>query len=236
MKLSFDAEKVQRTIRKNTVTSYGLTLVIGLPFPGEICSQIERLQQRLEALAPGRFTWYGLEYLHATLFAPLRGRYREGPPLQREELPADLNGFACDLGDFFNQLDPFSLELAGVHVSQDGVAQVRENTLVQHLMSSLHGHSELDELKHYTGLHVAIGFLNRVPPFDTDEERARFDAALGQLMYIPVGQVPVQQVWLVHYANRTLDRIVGKVPFALGCANDLTVERLLRELGIGCSI
>jgi hypothetical protein len=42
----------------------------------------------------------------------------------------------------------------------------------------------------------------------------------------------VQKVWLVHYANRTLDRIVGKVPFTLGRTNALTVEQLLQELGI----
>ena len=64
MKLSFDVERVQRTIYKNTSTSYGLSLVIGLPFSDEICSQIESIQRRLETLAPGRFTWYGLKHLH----------------------------------------------------------------------------------------------------------------------------------------------------------------------------
>jgi hypothetical protein len=235
MRQSFVADKVRRTIQKNTATSYGLSLVVGLPFPDEICARIGRIQQQLEALAPGRFTWYGLDHLHATLFAPLRGRYREGPPLQREELPADLEGFVRDVVSFFVQLDPFSLELAGVHVSQDGVAEVRENTLVQRLVSSLHRYPELDEPKHRAGLHIAIGFLNKIPPFDTDEGRACFEAGLDQFMSTPVGQVTVQQVWLVHYANRTLDRIVGKVPLALGRANTLTATRLLRELGIAAS-
>jgi len=232
MRLSFDAAEVQRTIRKNAATSYGLSLVIGLPFPDEICHQIERIQRRLEALAPGRFTWYGLEHLHATLFAPLRGRYREWPPLQREELPADLEGFAQDVTHFFAQLKPFSLELAGVRVSRDGVAQVVGNTLVQRLASSLHRHPELDEPKHCAGLHVAIGFLNRVPPFDTDEEQARLAVALDQFAHMPVGQVTVQHVRLVHYANRTLSHIVGTMSLALGQANTLPAERLLRELGI----
>jgi hypothetical protein len=233
---SFVAEKVRRTVQKNTATSYGLSLVVGLPFPDEICARIGRIQQQLEALAPGRFTWYGPVHLHATLFAPLRGRYREWPPLQWQELPADLEGLARDVASFFVQLDPFSLELAGVHVSQDGVAEVRENTLVQRLVSTLRRHPELDEPKHRTGLHVAIGFLNKVPPFDTDEEQARFEAGLDQFMYTPVGQVTVQQVWLVHYANRTLDRIVGKVPLALGRVNTLTAEQLLRELGIASRV
>jgi hypothetical protein len=42
----------------------------------------------------------------------------------------------------------------------------------------------------------------------------------------------VKQVWLVHYANRMLNRIVGRVPLTLGQANSLTVENLLRELGV----
>jgi hypothetical protein len=45
----------------------------------------------------------------------------------------------------------------------------------------------------------------------------------------------VQQVWLVHYANRTLDRIVGRISLTLGQTNFLTAERLLRELGIAAT-
>ena len=90
MRLNLVEQRVKQTIHKNTATSYGLTLVIGLPFPVEIRGRIQNIQKKLEASAPGRITWYGAEHLHTTLFAPLRGRYREGPPLQREELPADL--------------------------------------------------------------------------------------------------------------------------------------------------
>jgi hypothetical protein len=225
-------EKIRQTMYKNTATSFGLTLVVGLPFPAEICNRIRHVQGQLEALAPGRFTWYGADHLHATLAAPLRGRYREQPPLGREELPADLPGFTRDLGDFFAQRRPFSLELVGAHVTPEGLVIIREHTLTQQLASSLQAHPQLDQPKHHRGLHVNIGFFNTVRPFDTDEKQAHFESGLAQLAHTPVGQMRVQQVWLVHYANRTLNRIVGKVPFTLGRANDFTVEHLLRELGI----
>ena len=132
MKLTLIEEKVQQTIRKNTATSYGLTLVIGLPFPPEISTRIQSTQQYLESLVPGRFTWYGLEHLHATLVAPLRGRYRDFPPLQREELPTDLQGFTQNLANFFAHYPPFSLELAGVHLSNNGFVLVSENLSSQY--------------------------------------------------------------------------------------------------------
>jgi hypothetical protein len=232
MKLTFVEAKVRQTIRKNTATSYGLTLVVGLPFPAEIGNRIWHIQGQLEALAPGCFTWYGLDHLHATLLAPLRGRYRDSPPLQREELMADLQGFIQSLIDFFAQHQPFSLELAGVHVTAEGFVMVGENTLVQQLASNLRRYPEFDSPKHLRGLHVAIGYLNTGRPFATDEESVRFEMALAQLTEAPVGRVMVQQIWLVHYANRTLNRIVGKVPFTLGQTNTLDDENLLQELGI----
>ena len=82
-RLMFDEEKVRQIIRKNQATSYGLTLVIGLPFPSDIGSRVQLIQRQLEALTPGHFFWYGLDHLHATLVAPLRGRYRDHPALQR---------------------------------------------------------------------------------------------------------------------------------------------------------
>ena len=70
MELALNEARVQQTIRKNTATSYGLTLVVGLPFPSEIGNRVRRIQEHLETLAPGRLTWYGLDQLHATLVAP----------------------------------------------------------------------------------------------------------------------------------------------------------------------
>ena len=225
-------EKVRATIRKNTATSYGLTLIIGLPFPPGISSQIRDVQEQLEELLPSRFTWYGWDHLHATLVALLRGRYREWPPLQREDLPFDLDSFGRDLGDFFARLQPFPLELAGVHITEEGFVMVAENTPVQQLASRLQGYPELDWPEHLKGLHVAIGFLNTCRPFSTGEEQRHFEEGFAQIMDIPIGRMTVRQVWLVHYANRTLNRIVGKVPFTLGCPNPLTAERLLQDLGI----
>jgi hypothetical protein len=148
----------------------------------EISNQIGYIQQQLENLIPGCFVWYGLDHLHATLVAPLRGRYREYPPLQRVELPTNLQDFAQDLANFFAKRQPFSLELAGVHVTAEGFVMVVENTLGQHLASSLQKYPELDQPKHFRGLHVAIGFFNTSRPFATDAARAHFEAALAQLM------------------------------------------------------
>ena len=64
VKLVLIEEQTRQTIYKNTATSYGLTLVIGLPFPAAIRKQIQNVQNQLDALAPGRFTWYGTDHLH----------------------------------------------------------------------------------------------------------------------------------------------------------------------------
>ena len=228
--MRLNPEKIRTTIRKNTATSYGLTLAIGLPFPDEIRDQIQRLQEELEILAPGRFTCYGRDHLHTTLFAPVRGRYREGPPLQRDELPADVQGFACDLGDFFTQCQPFSLDLAGVRLTEEGLVVVSENTLTQQLAARLRGHPELDLPKHSKGLHVVIGYLTQ--PFFSEEQQMRFTEGLASFTDISVGSTTIRKIRLVHYANRTLNRIIGQVSFTLGDPNPLTAERLLQHLGI----
>jgi hypothetical protein len=158
-------------------------------------------------------------------------------------LPNDLNGFTRDLYSFFAHHQPFAFELTGVHVTDNGLVIVDVNTIEQQLASSLKQklacslkkYPELDQPKHPKGLHVTIGYFNTGQPFAMDEERARFETAVAQLTNVPVGEMVVQQVWLVHYANRTLDRIVGKVPFTLGQTNALTAERLLRELGVAPS-
>src|SRR5581483_10938547 len=72
VKLSFMKETVSKTIWKSTATSYGLTLVAGLPFPYTICTSIRCVQEQLDLLAPGGFTWYECHYLHTTVVAPLR--------------------------------------------------------------------------------------------------------------------------------------------------------------------
>ena len=87
MTLVLDPKRMRTTLNKNRATSFGLTLVVGLPFARPILAPILRLRAQTETLLPGRFLWYAPDHLHATVMAPLRGRYREGPPLRREEFP-----------------------------------------------------------------------------------------------------------------------------------------------------
>lgn len=232
MRLNLVTEQVQNTIRKNTVTSYGLTMVVGLPFPSEICRGIRDVQEQMEAVLPRRFAWYREEQLHATLIAPLRGRYRDLPPLQPDELPADIERFTQELGICFAHSQPFPFELVGVRIGSDGLVVVSEKTLTRQLASVLIRHSRLDQPKYLRSLHVAIGFLNTIQPFATDEEWARLETTLAKLNDVPIGQAVIDRVWLVHYANRTLSQIVGQVSFALGQPNPLTAENLLRGLAV----
>jgi hypothetical protein len=230
--LALVPEKIQHSIYKNTTTSYGLTLVVGRPFPPEVGVQVERIQRHLDALAPGQCTWYSLGQLHTTLVAPLRGRYRDYPPLRREELPADIEGFIHDLDAFFAQLEPFTLEFAGPQIAEDGTITIAEHSLVYQLSSQLRQHPELDRPKHDRGLHIAIGFLHNSQPFASDRERELFLQGFHSLRSCHTGRIPVQRVRLIHYANRTLKRIIGQVSFTLGESSLLTTERLLQDLGI----
>jgi 2'-5' RNA ligase superfamily len=232
VELHLVAEKVDTTFHKNTTASYGLTLVAGLPLPRAISKQVKQVQAHLETLAPHRFSWYGLDQLHATVLAPLRGRYRAAPALCREELPVDLTGFLHDLSDCFIQQSPFSLQLAGVRIAEDGMVLVHERTLMQRLMARLSRHPELDRPKHDGGLHISIGYLQTSNPFASNTERLLFQAELSRFAEIPIGDLTIRQVWLVHYGNRTLSRIVGKVLLKLGQPNQLSVPRVLAELGI----
>jgi hypothetical protein len=227
-----NSDKVLANIHRNTTTSYGLTLVVGLPFPPEFAARIGQLQHGLEALAPGRFIWYTQGQLHATLLAPLRGRYRAGPPLRRAELPADLPGLIADFGDILAETAPFALRFAGVEITEDGSLILKEDTMVQRLVSRLRWYPELDPPKYGRGLHIAIGFVNKYPFLTHRDEEQQFKAGFAQMTDTPIGALTIQHVWLVHYANRTLSTIVGKTQFTLGQASPITTEQLLSDLGI----
>lgn len=224
-------EKVRTIIEKNTRTSYGLTLVTGLPFPNQICKRVGQIQRELDPLAPGTIEWYGLDHLHATIYAPLRGLYREQPPLKRSDLPPDIEGFINDLSTFFSALAPFPLKLTGVRLSEDGVIGAYEDTLARRLDALLAKYPGMDRPKHSPGIVSVIGFLRDEMRIGEIQKRA-FQNALDALVAVPIGQMIVEEVHLVHYANRTLNRIQGKHTFLLGRPNVMTVEQFLEELVI----
>lgn len=233
--LHIDPDRTALNIAKNTATSYGLTLVAAFPPPSAMCASIQRVQGQIEQLLPQRFTWYAADWLHVTLLALLRGRYREQPPLQRDELPCDLEGFVQVLSRSFAQLQPFSLNLSGLHLTQGGLVLVNAFAAVQVrelLVEGLSSYPELDLFVHPERLHLTIGYLNIPTPFVDAAEEARFAQDLSRVEDVDFGVVLVDQVWLVHYANRRLSHVAGKVSFHLGVSNALTPERLTKELAI----
>jgi hypothetical protein len=236
MAFDVDLERLQATLTKNLSTSFGLTLVMGLPFAQPILDRAEQLAGEIERLLPDRFCWYALDHLHATVTAPLRGRYREAPPLQRSELPADLDGFAKTLNDCFAALPPFPMGLETLHLATDGQmlafgadpARVRQR--VAECLAPFPG---LDPPKDLDGWHMALGYLQSPTPFAIEAEQTTFETGWAKLQASSLGSMVVDRVWLVHYADRRLRRIVGRAPLLLGRPNALTADSLLVALGIG---
>jgi hypothetical protein len=236
MAFDVDPERLQATLTKSLSTSFGLTLVMGLPFAQPILDRAARLADAIDDLLPGLFCWYEPNHLHATMMAPLRGQYREGPPLQGNELPADLDGFAETLNDCFAALPPFPMGLETLHLATDGrmlafgadPARVR-----QRVAECLALFSGLDSPKDLEGWHVALGYLQSPTPFATEAEQTTFEAGWAKLQASSLGSMVVDRVWLVHYADRRLRRIVGRAPLLLGRPNALTADSLLVALGIG---
>jgi hypothetical protein len=236
MTLVLDPKRMQTTLNKNLATSYGLTLVVGLPFVPAILAQVAQLQAQIEALLPKRFRWYELDRLHATVFAPLRGRYRHGPPLQRDELPADLDAFAEALNLCFGAMQPFRLALDRLHLAPDGrmlALGADPGCAQQHVAERLASFPGLDRPKVLEGWHVTLGYLRAPAPFGTAAEQASFELCWSKPQSNSLGAVLVDRVWLVHYGDRTLNWIVGKAPLLLGRPNALTADRLIVALGIG---
>jgi 2'-5' RNA ligase len=234
--MQFDNDRIELNIAKNTATSYGLTLVAAFPPPPAICDSIQRLQGQLEQSLPGRFTWYERDWLHVTLLALLRGRYREQPPLQAAELPADMTGFARTLDDVAARIEPFFLNLSGLHVSRGGLVLVNTTAALpiqDYLADALRLYPEIDHPRHPERLHVTIGYLNSPYPFQDEAEQARFSGHFTELAGVDVGAMVVDRIWLVHYANRRLSQVVGKLALHLGRSIPVSGEDLLRDLDIG---
>ncbi len=231
LRFTLDEAAILQTISRNRAPSYGLTLMAGLPFPEDICARIQALQGQVEALAPGRFTWYRPVLLHATLYAPLRGVYRPAPPLRRAEVTADWAGFCAGLARICTQSRPFTLELRGISLTPDGMLVIHEDTLAQRLAAGLSGYPGLDQPRHWRGLHVVAGYLHTPRPFAGPDEQTGFAQGCAALDKV-IGATLVSRVWLVHYANRTLRRIIGQAPLILGQESQPGSEEIAQALGL----
>lgn len=227
---NLDRTAIQNTINKNSATSYGLTTVIGLPFSPRICDKIRAVQQELkQASIADRFTWYNEpDQFHASLVAPLRGRYADKPklfrPVQQKDLPPD---FVHKLGHFFTQIQPFPLILTGVKLTENGTLVIICNDVLsrQRLADYLDQYSECDPPKHPAStLYISIGYLNTIHPFAQGSAYEQFARSLVKaaniLADLPIEErtEEIEKVWLVHYTNRTLEAqaILGKICFTLG--------------------
>lgn len=229
---SFQPEKIAALLCKNSRTSYGLTLALGLPLPRSMSQTIQQVQQQLEAAWPKQFYWYRPEQFHATLVAPLRGRYRREPPIQRSELPADLDRFVADLGCCLELLRPFPLSITGVRAVPNGIISLKIDGgfhARQALATCLSAYPTLDAPKHLSNLHMTIGYLT-TPDFGTVP--SNFSQRLAAMEAEPLGSIVVNHIWLVHYANRTLEQVIAKHPFYLGKENSITANQLLFQLQI----
>ena len=222
---------------RNAAVGYGLTLVAGLSLPPAITREALAAQAWIEGMFPGRFIWYRASHLHVTLRALLRTRYRNGPPLSRAELPDDLAGFATGLGDLFAQVAPFSLEIGSAHLNEEGVLLLDVHNGLNakaRITSWLQNYPEFDPPKHpQDHLHISVGYLRESPDTHPASQLTEtFQPLLHDTCVAAPVHTQVEQVWLVHYANRTLNRILGKVPLNLGCPNRLTASELLEALRI----
>lgn len=216
----------QAAAHKDSQVSYGLTLVAGMPFSAELTRQVLGLQNEIERQWAGIFTWYNPEHLHITLAAPLRGRYRPSPPLQRSELPADAGAFFSALGELFASLPPLSFTLTRPHVISDGHCILSADCPVPiraALAELFEPFAELDPVNPRIGLHMTLGYCLQDLPHAL--KGVEFDAAFKT-------SETVRHAWLVHYANRTLNQVVGRVSLEPGTRWSLALEDILLALGI----
>jgi hypothetical protein len=219
---------------KNYIPSYGLTLVAGLPLPEEITANIQALQQEIEAAWPGRFRWYTPAQLHVTVAALLRGRYRPGPPLLRSELPGDLEAFAEVLTASAEDVQPFKLKFLGGSLGKGGGLVVRAygGEAARDRFGAIHARfAELDPPKAGETLHATLGF-QRVFSQTSAEDMAGNETRLRNWLEAFAGSCRIEMLWLVHYSNRTLSQVVGKVKLPLGEKSSLNGEELVKRLGI----
>jgi hypothetical protein len=142
------------------------------------------------------------------------------------------------LGELLAQIEPFSVELGSVHTDPEGtlLVDVRDGIGVKaRIMAWLQNFPELDPSKYpQNHLHISIGYmLPSADGYPADELAAALQACLAEAATVAPVQSRVEHVWLVHYANRTLNCFLGRIRFDLGQhLNPLTVDHLLEALRI----
>ena len=224
-------EQLLTTARKNQTSSYGLTLVAGLPFPPHIFAQIQATQQQLEKSVPHSSTWYQRHHTHLTLYAPLRSRVRAHPPLTRQELPPNLDQFIEALRDCILHLSPFVISIGKVRLTDIGhfIVPVEGATIVKtRLVTSLNHFAGIETPKN-NWVHGTIGYLHQLP---TEAQGICLQQELASSNIMPIGQMLVEQISLVHYAHRTLNHIKGRISLTLGQPNDITTANFLQMLNM----
>lgn len=215
---------------RDIATSYGLTLVAGMPLPAALTDAVVRRQRAVERAAPGRFRWYGADYLHVTLAAPLRSRYRDAPAIRRAELPPDFGQFLTGLVEVCAELSPFELTLGDCRLHRDTVSTDvagghGQATRLRALLSCCDG---FDPPKHPEGgLHLSCGFL--VPGGESELPEAVVTPGLTDWVS---ASASIDSLALVHYSNRTLASVVGAVRLPLGRERPLAEAAVLQQLGI----
>jgi hypothetical protein len=234
--MCINPEEVRTTITKNQSLSYGLTLVAGLPLPTQLSRTIQQAQALLENSLEGRFIWYQPTQMHVTLSALLRGRYRQFPPLERNDLPSNIDTFFNEFQDFLATQAPLQIQWHEFNLMPNGLLICRAqcskgfsdrliNLLWKYPTFNLHQKDPYD-------LHLTIGYLTTPEPFLNAKEGYLFKKTLLNLQEDEMETYQVDRVWLIHYANRTLNSILGKISFILGKQAPMKSEHILHLLQI----
>lgn len=218
---TFDGVAVQQTIIKNRSTSYGLTIVLGLPVPSRFGRQISLLQASIERQLPRTFRWYEVDQLHTTIVAPLRGRYREAPALQPSELPVHYDEMVAQLRLLAASMPPISLDFQTIRFVPNGLVAVQYRggeQLRASIAAVLQPYPGFDRPKDQSNFHLTVGYLQKVPAQLNHQERTTLQTIALSVGEESLGEVNFDRMWLVHYANRTLDAIVTKLALPFGGA------------------
>lgn len=111
---------------------------------------------------------------------------------------------------------------------------IEPGTIRKDILTCLHTYKSLDQPQQLEGaLHISIGYINQQRPFNNDLESAQFAQGIADAnnTFCPMGEIVVDKLWLIHYANRTLDKVIGKAPLQLGRTNSLSPETFCSDLG-----